>query len=213
MKTTGQTTNGQNRVGGVASRRIFRLRTAGSGLQAVAGAAGALKLVPEDALGFVVVNRLSDVDKNVGKLAAALQLPMPGPVEMLKTRAGVKEGLDDNGAAVVAFLPREAAAGSTGETPDKPHEAFVLIPVTDYAKFIGQFQPEDATAEITTVTIGKEKSVVGHKDAYAVFAEANRKDRLAQFLASTKSVESIVAPLAPWVGKHDASGWSSPPPD
>ena len=122
--------------------------------QAVRRPPARLKLVPEDALGFVGCQSASDVDKNVGKLAAALQLPMPGPVAMLKMRAGIQAGLDDNGSAVLAFLPREAAADSTGGDAETHADAFAFVPVTDYAKFIGQFQPEDATAEITTVTIG-----------------------------------------------------------
>lgn len=164
-----------------------------------------LKAIPDDALGFVLVNNLAQTDKAISNLAAKLQAPLPDVLSMFKSQAGIKEGLDENGSAAIAFLPdKPAEAGKPAAMP------VVLFPVTDYKKFIAQFQPDDATAETTGVTIAGHALIVGHKDSFAVFTLPNFKEQLAKAIASTKGVDSLLATSESWIGRHQISAVATP---
>src|SRR3954466_12869693 len=86
----------------------------------------ALKQVPDDALGCVLVNRL---DALSGKLdAAARRMKIPAPMTMLdgiRTALGSDKGLNLKGSAVAVVV----SGGATGAT------AILLAPVTDYDAF------------------------------------------------------------------------------
>ena len=159
-----------------------------------------LKAIPDDALGFVLVKNLRQTDRAISKLAAMVQAPVPSVLSLFKLQAGIQEGLDENGSAAVALLP-----GSEG----KPLPV-VLFPVTDYKKFIAQFQPDDASAETTGVTIAGHALIAGHKGSFALFTLPDQKERLAKMIASTKGVDTLIESVEPWIGRHQISLVATP---
>ena len=159
-----------------------------------------LKAIPDDALGFVLINHLDQTDKAISKLAATAQAPVPGVLSLFKLQAGIQEGLDENGSAAVALLP-----GSDG----KPLPV-ALFPVTDYKKFIAQFHPNDAAAETTGVSIAGHALIAGHKGSFALFTLPDQKERLAKMIASTEGVDTLVESVEPWIGRHQISLVATP---
>jgi hypothetical protein len=157
-----------------------------------------LALVPEDAYGFAVVRNLGELDKKIASMAQAIQVPAPPALMTLRSVLGIQEGLDEKGAVVVAIVP---------ESADDPMPApITFVPVTDYAKFIRQFQPADASAAVTRIQIANDESVVAKKGNFAVLCMPQHEATLKRVIAATKNVSTSVAPLTAWLSKQDAYG-------
>ena len=165
-------------VRGVTVAALFLSIAAWSGMVAKAvetaapGAAPAadlavLKLVPEDALAVAIVNHMDRADDHLAKLAQEIQAPVPSLLPLLKAEAGVQEGIDDHGPALMAILPGKSASAEP--------VTIEFIPVTDYKKFLAPLNPDDATAKIATVKFGGTPSVVAHKGGFAVVAQQGRQ--------------------------------------
>ena len=164
-----------------------------------------LKAIPSNALGFVVVNNLSQADAAISRLSSAMQMPMPGVLTILKMQLGIQQGLDENGSAGIALLPIESA-----ERPGLGFATAVFIPVADYKNFIGQFHPDDASAEIASVTVAGKPMIVGHKGSFAVFANAHYTVELARAISATGGVDSMVESFEPWLARHQISLVATP---
>lgn len=164
-----------------------------------------LKQIPDDALGFLLIKNLDKTDKAISKLGTAIDAPIPSLLSLLKGQAGIHEGFDENGSAAITFLPEsESDEGRSTRVP------FLLLPVSDYKKFIGQFQPKDAAAEITSVTFAGREMVVGHKGAFAVFALPDNKDRLETMIAATSSVDAVAEAFVPWMDRQQIAIVATP---
>jgi hypothetical protein len=162
-----------------------------------------LKLVPEDALAIVLINHLDKADEQIGKVTQEMQVPAPpGLLPMLKAQAGIQEGFDDHGSALLALMP--------GDAPDSAPVAVVFVPVSDYKKFIAQFHPDDASAEIAEANIMGHPHVVGHKEDFAVLAHTSDKDTLKKVLDSKRSIAPVIASLDDWVGGQAISFVATP---
>ncbi len=160
-----------------------------------------LKVIPEDAYAVVVVAHLDKADEQISKLGQEMQLPVPPVLQMLKARAGVQEGVDDHGSAAMVFLPSDDGGAA-------PPVAFV--PVSDYKKFIGQLQPEDASAEITKVSVTGENCLAGKKEGFAVLADTGHKDLLKKILDSSRPIGPVIGPLASWAAEHEVAFVATP---
>ncbi len=157
-------------------------------------------------MGFTIINHLSQLDRSINAIAQQFQIPQPGVLSMMKMKAGIQEGLDEDGSAAFVLLPIPEGAEGEAKHPGMA----IFVPVSDYKKFISQFNPDDADAQVATVTVAGDKSLVGHKGSFAVFGPPETKDQLVKILTGTAGVEPIVAPLADWIGKHDASFIATP---
>jgi len=156
-----------------------------------------LNLVPPDALGFGVVKNLEATDEAIVGLGKRMQLPIPSPLTLIKARANITAGLDEKGdGLVVAFAD---------EDTDRPPVFVLFAPVSDYAEFIGQFEPEDAKAKITEVTILKAGFLVGEKGGYAVLAEPKHRRVLKAVLENDKGPAPELKSLGPWLDENDVS--------
>jgi len=102
-----------------------------------------LDLIPGDALGFLVVNRLAETDAKIQQTAQQMGLPPISPLTMFKTRDGIKGGVDEKRSAALVAMPAE-------DPGSKPAVLFVL-PVSDFQKLIEPFEPDDPTAAIVQV--------------------------------------------------------------
>lgn len=161
-------------------------------------AEGVLGAIPDDALAFSVFNRLGQIDAKIQNMAGKLQLPVPGVLGILKTAAGVTEGLDEKGSAALVVMP-------PAEKGDEP-AVLLLVPVTDFDKFIAQLKPEDAKARIVKVTIFNGPFLAAKRGGYAVLAELGQEALLEKVLAAKTSAAKEVKPLAAWLESNDVAG-------
>ena len=166
-------------------------------LAPVTAADDVLSIVPEDALGFAVINGLADVDKKFQDIGKAIGVPaMPPMLDTAKLMTGLSKGLDEKGSGVVVFLAPE-------DTDIEP-VVVMAAPVTDYKKFLAELNAEDAEADISKVTLVNAPFVVANKGGFALIAQSKHRGRLEEFVASTGKPAESLAPLKSWIAENDA---------
>ncbi len=158
-----------------------------------------LSVIPEDALGLAVLNRLGDTNARVQKLTQKMQIPVPDLLPMAQMFTGIQQGLDTKGGLAAAVFADEHEDAFWGMS------LAVFVPVTDYKVFLEQLQPEDAAAQITEVTVLGGKYLAAKKGGFAVFTSISQKHVLEHVLASSKNATAGLAPLHPWLGEQQAA--------
>ena len=163
-----------------------------------ARAEGILDLVPDDALGVAVVHDLAGLDGKIQRLmnifAELSEVKPPAPLAFIKTAAGLGEGLNESGDALLALLP-----GDSDPLSPKP---MLLAPVSDYAKF-AQSISGDESGEICRVTIAGEEVLVAKRGEYAMLMNVEHRPRMEAILAGASAAPSSMEKLQPWLGKND----------
>lgn len=157
-----------------------------------------LGVIPEESLGFAVVNRLAETDAKIQALGREMQLPVPSALEMFKARAGLQDVLDEKGSAAIVLLP----GGDAGSRP----AAVLFLPVTDYKQFLRQLKPDDASAKIVEVEVRNQSFLIGSRGGYAVVARSGNRDALEKVLGSSKRVAAGLAPLRRMLAEGDVAG-------
>lgn len=156
-----------------------------------------LKLVPESASAVVLVNRPADTDVKIQQLGQAMQLPVPSLLGIVKQRLNLVEGFDESRAVGLVVLgPKDG-----GKMP----AAMLLIPVSDYDKFLAPLKPEDAAAEVTKVKAFDTTLSVRHVGGYAVLTEMSHRELLAGLRPSRKVPDSL-ASWEDWLAAGDVAG-------
>ncbi len=165
---------------------------------ATVGAAGedVLALVPKDALGFAVINRLSDVSEKLGKVSRDLELPFPDLLILLKMKLGITEGLNEKGNMLLAMLPPRE-----GEREPQP---LVALPVLNYKNFLELFQG-DAAADINQIEIAGQKILVASKGTYAILVNPENRAGLEQLIQVKATAPAEVGSFTEWIGENDAA--------
>lgn len=174
---------------------------ASSGFGKVATASGTplndlVSLIPDSALGAVVVNQLGNADAKWRQVARHLRLPLPGLLDALRD-AGVKEGLDSNGCGALVLVAES--------TPGSPPVLMAFLPITDYKKFVGQAGSGLADAGISPLSLAGMPLLVRHLGAYAVLAQESHRDVLEKI---TPAKETTPADITLWrtsLAKHAVS--------
>ncbi|CAN5615494.1 hypothetical protein BH09PLA1_BH09PLA1_31150 [soil metagenome] len=113
-----------------------------------------LQQVPDDALLVIKAKDLAATSAKIGKLMKDLGLEKmkPGldnPLAFMQKELGMVNGV--NTAGEMAFVYRDPA--KTNEKPDK--SIMILIPVSDYAAFVGNFKDAKVEGDVTEVTMPK----------------------------------------------------------
>jgi len=158
-------------------------------------------VIPNDALGFVVVNDLAASNEKIAKLAKLMELPAPNVLQLMKLSAKITKGLDEKGSVALAALP-----GGEGSVP-KP---VIFIPTNDYKALIEQLEPDDATADVTKIKLADESAVVGKKGNFAVLMQPSDDESLKKVLASKKSVADEIVPLKNYLAGADLAAVATP---
>jgi hypothetical protein len=120
-----------------------------------------LKQVPHDANVVIKINKLKAVSDKIAGLSQKLGIAQfkpafADPLGNLKKEGKLTNGLDDNGEAAIVFLNTPG--------PRKGEPAFLLLlPVTDYKAFVGNFQGANTVGDVTTM-----KFAGNPDDAFAV---------------------------------------------
>lgn len=167
----------------------------------VFAAADVLTLVPEKTLGFAVVNGLTAVNEKLGKQVQELQLPVPDLLTLAKTRAGIQQGLDEDGNVLVAV-----ASSVDGSVRIQDSEGLIAFPVSDYKQFVEQFEG-DASEKITELKMSGKSMLAAQKSGYAVVVPADSEHRrlLQKVLERNADVPAEVAPLKTWIRENDVA--------
>jgi hypothetical protein len=171
----------------------------------VARAESVLDHLPEDAIGFALVRSVSATSAKIERVAKIFEnlspQPIPAPWPLIKATTGLGAGLDEQGEALLAFLP-----GSEGLSDPR---MLLLVPVHDYVAFAGSISA-DATGEICPVTIAGEEVLVAHRGGYAALMNVEHRTQLEQLLASTPRRPDALAPLADWLNRVDVAAVLTP---
>ncbi len=163
----------------------------------VARAADVLQAIPDTALAVVLVNRLEETSDKVEKIAGMVHAPQQSLLTMLRVQTGIHEGFDEKGTAALAVLP----AKEEGAMP----QAALLVPVTDYKKFLAQLQPDDASKKFAEVRLAGHPMLICQQGDYAVLAAPDAKGVLEDLLNSVKDVGGELTPQRTWLGEVDAA--------
>ncbi|MCI0639881.1 MAG: hypothetical protein L0Y72_07995 [Gemmataceae bacterium] len=158
-----------------------------------------LQVIPDDAAGFVMVNRVGAANDKLTGLAQRMKIPMPGsPLEKMKELLGVQKSFAEKSNAAVAIF-----AGDDGSKP----QALIFMPVSDYATFLGEVKagaPKEGVSEIT-LKVGK-IMLAGKKGSFAVLAEPENRAVLQRALKSDKNLAAWAQPLSGWLAESEVAG-------
>ena len=162
----------------------------------------ALKQVPDDALGCVLINRL---DATSGKLdAAAKRMKIPAPMTLLdglKMVLGGAKGVNVKGSAIAVTLPGATTPGGMTGT-----SVVLLAPVADYDAFVaGLKAKKDGAFDIADLMIGK--AAIARRGMFAAISKAEEKDALKKFLdGKGDGPVSQSLQAQPWTAECELAG-------
>jgi hypothetical protein len=160
-----------------------------------------LTVVPDDVMAVVVINQVGQTQKKLEALGQQLQVPVADLLGAAKLTADAQPHIDPQGAAAIAVVPEA----------DRPLPTVVgFIPTRDYAALLKQFQVDDATAKIATVTVGSTQVLVAKKGSYAVLAATTDRSALEKVVAATRHAAAATAALTEWRGKNDVYAIAMP---
>ncbi|MBN1394380.1 MAG: hypothetical protein JW959_05110 [Pirellulales bacterium] len=164
-----------------------------------------MKLVPEDAMGVLVVNNPAAIAAKIQEFGQKTQMPIP-PLMAMLDRFGVRKSINEKQAAVFAVLPPKNESG--------PPTPLVLIPVTDFEAFLAAFEEEKLADEPVYLLTGPDmpESYARHIGGYV--ALTGKRYSWALFTRNLKVADKAPANLAEWsewLGGHDAAGVILPP--
>ena len=151
-------------------------------------------LIPEDALGYVVVQRIADTDERVQAIGKKLKQPVPSIISLVKQQGGIAEGIDVNGSLAISCLP----------TADGP-SAILFVPVSNFEQFVEQLNPEDASSEIVEAELVGRDVVVTKKQNYALITWSSNRDLLEKVRAYQGNGQIGSEPTKTFDAKHDIS--------
>ncbi|MCI0377589.1 MAG: hypothetical protein L0215_08290 [Gemmataceae bacterium] len=158
-----------------------------------------LQVIPDDAVGFAMANRVGAANEKLVALAQRMKIPLPGsPLEKLKELLGVQKSIADKANGAVAIF-----AGDDGSKP----QALIYVPVSDYATFLGEVKagaPKEGISEIT-LKVGK-IMLAGKKGSFAVLAEPENRAVLQRTLQSDKNLAAWAQPLTGWLAENEGAG-------
>jgi hypothetical protein len=159
----------------------------------------ALKVVPKDAMGFVVVNKLSEANAKIIEVAELVDQPLPfdSPLKALKQHLGISKGLNDDGAAIlVVFLPHR-------DRDEPPTLAYV--PVADYAALARELKAKNSGGEISEFSHEGKTFVLASRSPFAIVAEAKHRKLLEKALLGG-GVGTDLRALHQWLERNQVSG-------
>lgn len=178
----------------------------------------ALDLVPDDALGFVLIKDLSQLSRRVEHLANRLGVKEHvSLLELIHKELGIREGLNENGSTVFLFWK--------GKKGGLSFEGIVALPVADYARFLQQLGVKRPTGGITKgqmpipsgllAGIGRKGSgqaakkvpwLVARKGDFAVLGSPDQRELLEKVLSSPRSMRAALQPARDWLAEQDICG-------
>jgi hypothetical protein len=154
-----------------------------------------LKILPDRTMAFVVLNRLAATDAKLAEFSRRAQWPMPSLLDLFKSQAGVKEGLDDKGRAALVVV---------GDDQFDQPPVVLFVPVTDYDTFLAPLRRGEAKPGIARVEVWNSKFLAKRVGPYAVFAELRHESLLENGL-TPGTLSDELTPLAAYLEENELS--------
>ncbi len=151
---------------------------------------------------MLLINRLEETSDKLDKLADAVHAPRLSLLTMLRVQTGIHEGLDEKGSAAIVVLPPANAAA--------PPQLVVLLPVTDYKRFLAQLQPADPSQRLAEVRLAGTPVVIAQHGEFAAVAPSGGKTAIDEVLNSVKDAGTELAPLKAWLDEVNAVAVATP---
>jgi len=152
----------------------------------------ALEVIPDDVIGYALINGLEQVNDKIQAVAKKAQTPLPlSPLGFLKTLVGIDKGINERGTVALAGLDNE-------EEPIP----LLFVPVTNYAEAMAGLGVKEPK-EINEVEILGKGLVLGKKGDFIVATEAKHKDVLQKVLAGKKSIASTAVGIEGYLADND----------
>ncbi len=127
------------------------------------------EMIPGNAQLAFVINDLDQLNRNMRMLNAKMQLDNPGLNDVLdefRRTSGMNKGINDNGGMIISIVD------IAGMTETNQPQALMLVPISDYADFVGNFGG-NARAPITSLQMGWGQTVHCKQSGdYAVLSSA-----------------------------------------
>lgn len=166
-----------------------------SGVPEVNAEDNVLQAIPDSALAVGYVKGLEHVNQQMTKLARLVSPDAPELLEAAMSASGIREGVNKKGMMAVAVLPRTEAAPAV----------VLLLPTSDYAAFVRQFNPDEPTARIVVASISDNPVAIGRKGSFAVVARSKDRSLVEAVLDSQHAIQNQVKPLQAFLDDGDAS--------
>jgi hypothetical protein len=133
-----------------ASRKFVLAAVAWLGMAASVVSAQVMSQVPSNALAVLKVSNLQATSKKVADLCASLGLAqmspeMTDPLGSLLKHIGAPDGVNGAGDLAIAYIDPGAFNAPQGQT------MLILIPVSDYQKFVGNFADAKPDGDLTQI--------------------------------------------------------------
>ncbi len=167
----------------------------------LAAAEDVLRVVPDKALGAVVVNRIGETNEKIQAFAQRLNAPPFDLFGTAKQMVGAQEGVDDEGSLALAAVP-----SATHGAP----VTVAFVPVSDYAALIQQWNAQVGDDGIARLTVADRPLVAAAKNGYAVAVEEVDKPTLQAVIADDNSIADAAPTLTAWADATDAFAVTTP---
>ena len=155
-----------------------------------------LEYLPEDALGFAMVQDLSDFNGKAEKLIEIFEVPFPAPLTFVQFATGLSDGLNLEGDLLMALLP--------GPSNSPAPQPMVLLPVDDYSKFSASVNG-DETGEICRVTVAGEEVLIAKQGPFAVLMNVEHRETLEVMLGLEPSPVVDLKSIDSWIEGNDVT--------
>lgn len=155
----------------------------------------ALQVIPDDAAGFILLNRVGELRGKLESVGKRLKAPLDPKMILL----GPEKGLNDKGTMAVALFT---------DAPKDPSIPIAYIPVSDYGAFISRLGgKEDGSISDVQVNTGIAvlKMVAAKRGSFALLTRPEGRAHLQRAMANEKGVAAWAAPLEDWLTENDVS--------
>ena len=150
--------------------------------------------LPEDALGFVLIRNLDEANSKINKLIRTYELPLPAPLDFIKSATRLGGGINMQGNILIALLP--------AENPSSDLVPMVLLPITDYRKFATSVKG-DVSGEICRVSIAEEDVLIAKEDDFALLMNIEHRETLELLLGLEPEPVVDLHPIDAWQSETD----------
>ena len=154
-----------------------------------------LSVIPENALGFVVVRNATHTSDKIAGLTEKLDVTAPNLLAFVQSLTGLAEGVDFDGDAALALVTERA----DGDAP----VPVLILPVSDFDAFVKSLNGVKAQDGIYTMTLAGKPCAAMHKGDFAVIAEASNQAILTVIASNTTGVGAQLEPIASWTRQTD----------
>lgn len=160
-------------------------------------AGDALKMVPADALGLVIIDDLETLDAKAGKAIEGRKLPIAGPLAALQAVPGLSDCLDKKSPIVAALL-------KGADEPGRDPVPVVYVPVTDFEAFTKLFGGE-TEGDMVRLTVPAKPMLAAKKDGFAVLVPEDNEQVLKAVLESSGGMAERLGDDLAWLEKRDVA--------